>query len=136
MAKVISIHSFRGGTGKSNTTANLAALYATQGLKVGVVDIDIQSPGIHVLFGVPGSEVKHSLNDYLNKTCSIEEVAHNVSNVLSNKATGQIFLVPASIKIPNIPVPTKMNLTRKCAVRMVIGLNGVVFNRFRIPPSR
>ena len=31
MANIISIHSFRGGTGKSNTTANLAALLAMQG---------------------------------------------------------------------------------------------------------
>ncbi len=102
MAKVISIHSFRGGTGKSNATANLAALYAIQGLNVGVVDIDIQSPGIHVLFGLPGSEVKHSLNDYLNKVCSIEDVAHNVSNILNDETPGQIFLVPASIKTKDI----------------------------------
>ena len=52
MSRIISIHSFRGGTGKSNTTANVAALLATEGLRIGVVDTDIQSPGIHVLFGV------------------------------------------------------------------------------------
>lgn len=52
MSKIISVHSFRGGTGKSNTSANLAYLCAAQGLRVGVVDTDIQSPGIHVLFGL------------------------------------------------------------------------------------
>ncbi len=52
MSHIISIHSFRGGTGKSNTTANLAALYASMGMRVGVIDTDIQSPGIHVLFGM------------------------------------------------------------------------------------
>jgi len=41
MAKIISIHSFRGGTGKSNTSANVAALLATEGRRVGVVDTDI-----------------------------------------------------------------------------------------------
>ncbi len=50
--KIVSIHSFRGGTGKSNTTANLAAQVAMAGKRVGVVDTDIQSPGIHVLFGL------------------------------------------------------------------------------------
>ena len=30
MSKFISVHSFRGGTGKSNTTANLAVLMAAQ----------------------------------------------------------------------------------------------------------
>ena len=52
MPKIISIHSFRGGTGKSNTTANLAALLAADQKRVGVIDTDIQSPGIHVLFGI------------------------------------------------------------------------------------
>jgi septum site-determining protein MinD len=52
MSKVISIHSFRGGTGKSNTTANVAMLLAAKGRRVAVVDTDVQSPGIHVLFGI------------------------------------------------------------------------------------
>jgi len=52
MAKIISIHSFRGGTGKSNVTANLAMLLAQSGRRVGVVDTDLQSPGLHVLFGL------------------------------------------------------------------------------------
>ncbi|MFL5804583.1 MAG: ParA family protein, partial [Roseiflexaceae bacterium] len=46
MSQIISIHSFRGGTGKSNTTANVTALLAASGLRVGVIDTDLQSPGI------------------------------------------------------------------------------------------
>jgi MinD-like ATPase involved in chromosome partitioning or flagellar assembly len=42
--KIISIHSFRGGTGKSNDDANLSLLLADQGLRVGIVDTDYQSP--------------------------------------------------------------------------------------------
>ena len=38
---IISVHSFRGGTGKSNTTANLSAVLAMSGKRVGVVDTDI-----------------------------------------------------------------------------------------------
>ena len=56
MATIISVHSFRGGTGKSNTTANLAAVVAAAGQRVGVIDGDIQSPGIHVLFGLTGDD--------------------------------------------------------------------------------
>jgi MinD-like ATPase involved in chromosome partitioning or flagellar assembly len=63
MAKIISVHSFRGGTGKSNTTANVTALLAARGLRVGVVDTDIQSPGIHVLFNVNEDQMTHSLTD-------------------------------------------------------------------------
>src|SRR5207244_11660226 len=94
MAKIIAIHSFRGGTGKSNTTANVAALLAAEGRRVGVIDTHIQSPGIHVLFGLHGDTVEHSLNDYLWGKCSIQQTAHPV---LAGAVSGQIFLVPSSI---------------------------------------
>ncbi|MHA2160599.1 MAG: nucleotide-binding protein, partial [Candidatus Thorarchaeota archaeon] len=45
--KIVSIHSFRGGTGKSNIAANLAATAALDGKRVAVMDTDIASPGIH-----------------------------------------------------------------------------------------
>ncbi|RJP51898.1 MAG: MinD/ParA family protein [Anaerolineaceae bacterium] len=98
MSKIISIHSFRGGTGKSNTTANISALLAMDGARVGVVDTDIASPGIHVLFNLDESEMVHSLNDYLWGKCSIEEAAHDVTGHVGGDIKGQIFLVPSSIK--------------------------------------
>jgi septum site-determining protein MinD len=98
MSKIISIHSFRGGTGKSNTTANLAALLAARGQRVGVIDTDIQSPGIHVLFGLEGSAIEHSLNDYLWGHCTIEEAAHDVTTGLLEQGAGRVFLIPSSIQ--------------------------------------
>jgi len=102
MSKIISIHSFRGGTGKSNTTANVTAILAMQGLRVGVVDTDIQSPGIHVLFGLGEDEMRHSLNDYLWGKCNVEEAAHDVTSHLGVNVSGQIFLIPSSIKAGEI----------------------------------
>ncbi len=98
MSKIISIHSFRGGTGKSNTTANISALLAMDGARVGVVDTDIASPGIHVLFNLDESEMVHSLNDYLWGKCVIEEAAHDVTGHVGGEIKGQIFLIPSSIK--------------------------------------
>jgi MinD-like ATPase involved in chromosome partitioning or flagellar assembly len=98
MSKIVSIHSFRGGTGKSNTTANLAALLAMEGYRVGVVDTDIQSPGIHVLFGMDDSDMEHSLNDYLWGKCDIKDAAHDVTGRLGADIKGQLFLIPSSIK--------------------------------------
>jgi septum site-determining protein MinD len=72
--KIVSIHSFRGGTGKSNTTANLAAQVAMAGKRVGVVDTDIQSPGIHVLFGLDESKMGKTMNDYLHGKATIREI--------------------------------------------------------------
>lgn len=102
MAQIISIHSFRGGTGKSNITANIAALLATEGRRVGVVDTDIQSPGIHVLFGMAGEEITHSLNDYLWGKCDIGQTAHDVTSNLSGDIRGQVFLIPSSIQANEI----------------------------------
>jgi septum site-determining protein MinD len=98
MARIISIHSFRGGTGKSNTTANVAAILATQGLRVGVIDTDIQSPGIHILFGLEGAEITTSLNDYLWHGLDIKETALEVTVNLGQGISGQLFLIPSSVK--------------------------------------
>ena len=102
MAKIISIHSFRGGTGKSNTSANLAALLVAGGRRVGVIDTDIQSPGIHVLFGLEGSALHYSLNDYLWGRCEIDQAAYDVSAQLEPDGTGKLFLIPSSIQADEI----------------------------------
>jgi len=102
MAKIISIHSFRGGTGKSNTTANLSVLLAAMGKRVAVVDTDIQSPGIHVLFGLEESQINYSLNDYLWGSCRIEAAAHDVTPNLGTDLGGKVFLLPSSIKAGEI----------------------------------
>ena len=98
MATIVSVHSFRGGTGKSNTTANLAAVLATRGRRVGVIDGDIQSPGIHVLFGKRGDDVRASLNDFLWHGRPIREVAEDVTDIQGVPIDGRIFLIPSSME--------------------------------------
>src|SRR5574337_603970 len=100
MPKIISIHSFRGGTGKSNMSANVSALLAAEGKRVAVVDTDVQSPGIHVLLGASQDKLPHTLNDYLRGRCEIRDTAHDVSNSLDAAISGKLYLVPASIN-PN-----------------------------------
>ena len=107
MGKIISTHSFRGGTGKSNTTANLAVLIARAGYRVGVIDTDIQSPGIHVLFRLTELELRRSLNDYLWGKCRIEETACDVTaraigNVADDADRPRLFVIPSSLKTGEI----------------------------------
>ncbi|QDU28267.1 MinD/ParA/CobQ/CobA-like protein [Anatilimnocola aggregata] len=106
MPKIISTHSFRGGTGKSNTTANLAALTAKAGYRVGIIDTDIQSPGIHVLFQMADGEIKFSLNDYLWGKCAIEDAAYDVTERGLGGGKGgertKLFLIPSSLKTGEI----------------------------------
>jgi MinD-like ATPase involved in chromosome partitioning or flagellar assembly len=99
---VVSVHSYRGGTGKSNTVANLAVLLAVEGRRVGVVDTDIQSPGIHILFGLDEKAVRYSLNDYLWGTCRIQEAAYDVTERLGRKVGGAVFVIPSSMKAGDI----------------------------------
>ena len=102
MPEIISVQSFRGGTGKSNTTANIAALMALSGRRVGIVDTDIQSPGIHVLFGRDEDAFPHVLNDYLWGRCEIRETAYDVTAQLGPDAPGCIFLIPSSVNAGDI----------------------------------
>jgi septum site-determining protein MinD len=95
--KIVSIHSYRGGTGKSNVTANIAAHAAMTGKRVAVMDTDLQSPGIHVLFGIRREDIKTTLVDFLWGKCSIEETAYNVSQRISSEMKGECWLVPASL---------------------------------------
>jgi MinD-like ATPase involved in chromosome partitioning or flagellar assembly len=99
LAKIISVHSFRGGTGKSNTVANLAVRLARRGHRVGVVDADIQSPGIHVLFGLRGDDIALSLNDYLWGRAAITDAAREV---FTAEGGGAVYLIPASMKTSDI----------------------------------
>jgi len=102
MSKIISIHSFRGGTGKSNTTANVATILAAEGRRVGVIDTDIQSPGIHILFGMRDEEMEYSLNDYLWGKCEIRQAALDMTSHLEGLTKGQIYLIPSSIRVGEI----------------------------------
>lgn len=108
MSQIISIHSFRGGTGKSNVTANLAAQAAMAGKRVAIIDSDIQSPGIHVLFGLDENSMQKTLNDYLHGDCAITDAAYLVGREAAAKpgvaqlADKNLWLVPSSIKTSEI----------------------------------
>ncbi len=107
MAKIISIHSFRGGTGKSNTTANLAALLTRAGHRVGVIDTDIQSPGIHVIFSLKPADIQFALNDFLWGRCPIEKAAHDVTASVVGRFDEsadrpRLFLIPSSVSTGEI----------------------------------
>ena len=123
MATIVSVHSFRGGTGKSNTTANLAAVAAQAGLRVGVIDGDIQSPGIHVLFGLAGETLAASLNDFLWHGRSIAEVAQDVTDRQGTPMSGRIYLIPSSMEPGEI---TRVLREGYDAQRLTAGLRELV----------
>ncbi|MEM9907580.1 MAG: MinD/ParA family protein [Cyanobacteria bacterium P01_D01_bin.44] len=102
MPRVVSIHSYRGGTGKSNFTANLAVTIAAQGYRVGVVDTDVPSPGIHNLFDLESEQIDKTLNNFLWGEISIEAAAYDVTSNTGIDSNGKVFLIPSSVKADDI----------------------------------
>ena len=87
--KIISIHSYRGGTGKSNLTANIAWWMARRGKRVGVIDTDLQSPGVHMVFEFDTQRITFTLTDFLFGKCEVHETVYDLSVAL-----GLVILSP------------------------------------------
>ncbi|MBI4297859.1 MAG: Mrp/NBP35 family ATP-binding protein [Chloroflexi bacterium] len=61
----IAVMSGKGGVGKSSITANLAAVLASQGYQVGILDADINGPAIAKMLGVRAQNLSLSENAIL-----------------------------------------------------------------------
>jgi len=93
----IAIHSYRGGTGKSTTTANLATALAMLGHKVATIDLDLTSPGLHVIFNVGQSMLEHTLNDYLYRRCDLKDCVLDITDRLGIP-NGRLYFIGSSMK--------------------------------------
>ncbi len=78
MSKIIAVHSYKGGTGKTLFSVNLAATFAKAGKKVCVFDLDFRAPSLFAILKTPTSDFW--LNDYLNNTCEIDKTLINLSS--------------------------------------------------------
>jgi len=85
------------GEGKSLTTANLACVWAGQGMQVLVVDCDLHRPSIHNHLQVPNES---GLSDYLTSAKSVEQVIKptevpNLSVIPSGRSSNHNGSLPA-----------------------------------------
>ena len=78
MGKIVAVHSYKGGTGKTLLSVNLAATFAKHGKKVCLFDLDFRAPSLFAILKVENSECW--LNDYLNGNCSIDKVLVDLSS--------------------------------------------------------
>jgi|ERR1017187_1707582 cellulose biosynthesis protein BcsQ len=61
---IYTFYSFKGGVGRSMALANVAEVFVRRGLRVLVVDFDLEAPGIERYYAEPGAEFK--LDDALD----------------------------------------------------------------------
>lgn len=76
--------------------ANITALLAAEGKRIGVIDTNIQSPGLHIHFKVNDDDIKYSLNDYLSGKCDIHQAVHDVTPLLNGGKGAKVLFIPAS----------------------------------------
>lgn len=80
MGKIIAVHSYKGGTGKTLLSVNLAATLVKHGKKVCLFDLDFRAPSLFAILKVENIECW--LNDYLNGLCDVNKVLVNLSGRL------------------------------------------------------
>jgi septum site-determining protein MinD len=82
MGKIVAFHSYKGGTGKTLLSVNLAAIYAKRGKSVCLFDLDFRAPSLHATFATDAPECW--LNEYLNGTCDIKRTLIDLSQQHGN----------------------------------------------------
>lgn len=84
---IITLHSYKGGTGKTMLSVNLAMIYAIRGKRVCLLDIDLRAPSLTSAFQ---NHKKYWVNDYLNKICGIDNVLNDCTPNYVRK--GKLFV--------------------------------------------
>lgn len=106
MSKRASFYSFKGGTGRSSATANVAYHLAEQGANVGCIDFDVEAAGLNYIFDIkPGFLEKGGngkyLQHYLSPTIkdSDEDFANyivDIGKALNYDLKGNLYLLPSA----------------------------------------
>jgi septum site-determining protein MinD len=85
MGKIVAVHSYKGGTGKTLLSINIAATFAKHGKKVCIFDLDFRAPSLATLLKIDKAE--YWMNDYLNGVCEVNKVLVDLSNRIDNGGT-------------------------------------------------
>jgi len=105
MVKVFSIHSSRGGTGKSLISSNISAILALEGKNVALLDFDFRAPSLQTIFQAQRS-VKTWNNNYLDGKARIEDVMVDMTS--KYKMKGKFYL-----GLANPDMDAMRDITRK-----------------------
>jgi MinD-like ATPase involved in chromosome partitioning or flagellar assembly len=87
------------------------------GKRVAVIDLDLEGPGLHVIFGISDSEIGATINDVLQNPIPIQNAVLDLTSRLGIQ-TGCLLFCPAGHRLEEIlkMVDTGFNLSRFKAV--------------------
>jgi len=89
LGAIIALHSYKGGTGKTILSVNLAEILKERGKGVCLLDFDFRAPSLHVLFKVDSA--KYWLNDFLEGKCSVQDFLIDASKHMTSPE-GKLFV--------------------------------------------
>jgi len=131
-SKAISIHSSRGGTGKTVIAANLAIMLAKKGFNIAILDLDFRAPSLATVFSEGlGAPVEFWLNDFLNGKCTPEQFLIDVSEKYDLNGKLLVGLADPSIEAVR-SIMQKSQAWEVTAVKKLFLLLSTLFNDMNV----
>jgi septum site-determining protein MinD len=129
--KTISIHSSRGGTGKTVMTTNIAMALAKKGLNVALLDMDFRAPSLSIVFSKQLLKpVNFWLNDFLDGRCTARQVGVAVPKT---GLLGKVFLCLANPEVSAITAIMEKNRDWEVnALKKIFALRKFLFDEMNV----
>ncbi len=95
MAFTITVHSLRGGTGKTLVSMNLAAHLARLGYRVFIIDMDLGAPSLHTYVKTLPEK---TINDYFSDGESLDRILFEATDLAGINVPGKMYMALANFK--------------------------------------
>lgn len=101
---IVSFYSYKGGTGRTTAAANVAAILAHKGKKVVCIDMDMEGPGLALVFNAPEHLIGKGLQSYFAEDYPFpKSLLLRLNDILETpEAWSSLYLVPGSLSFDKV----------------------------------
>ena len=129
--KSIAVHSYKGGTGKSNLSANAALALAKRGWNVVLFDFDFRAPSLSTLFQMDG--VQYWLDDWLAQRCEVHEALVDLSARFDTKGRFQVgFTNPSARSISEMTQHSLSEEWEAKVLQLLLDAKDLLYERYQV----